>query len=64
MTVLISANFVIGSMVPSILPADSRVIPWRFSVPRPRRRQKEISERSSDRRKEIIAERHPTSIVL
>lgn len=56
MTVLISANFVIGSMVPSILPAASRV--FRGERARPRERQKEILEFSSQRRKEMIAEKH------
>lgn len=57
-TVLISANFVIGSMVPSILPAASRV--FRGESARPRERQKEILEFSSQRREEIIAEKHQT----
>lgn len=57
-TVLISANFVIGSMVPSILPAASRVVHGERA--RPRERQKEILEFSSQRRKEIIAEKHQT----
>lgn len=59
-TVLIIANFVIGSMALSILPADSRV--FCVESARPRKSHKEISECNSH--EEIIAEKLQTSLVL
>lgn len=61
-TVLIIANFVIGSMALSILPADSRV--FCVESARPRKNQKQISECNSRRHEEIIAEKLQTSLVL
>lgn len=61
-TVLISANFVIGSMVLSILPPASRVFCGESASPR--EWQKAILGCSSRGRKEIIAENHWTSVVL
>lgn len=54
-TVLIIANFVIGSMALSIPPADSGV--FCVESTRARSSQKEISECSRQRQKEIIAEK-------